>query len=80
MGLSPFDIIVRHQIYYKNINIGENNNGTTQYMKQQHQNNIFIDRKQCSFASSRGQPPADQLSITIILKTKTYHALDSYLY
>jgi hypothetical protein len=43
-----------------NINIAENNNGTTKYMKPQHQNNTFIDRKQCSLASSRGKPPAEQ--------------------
>jgi hypothetical protein len=39
-------------------------------MKPQHQNNTFIDRKQCSLASSRGQPLVEQSSITIILKTK----------
>jgi len=39
-------------------------------MKPQHQNNTFIDRKQCSLASLRGQPPAKQHSITIILKKK----------
>jgi hypothetical protein len=39
-------------------------------MKPQHQNNTFIDRKQCSLASSRGKPPAEQRSITIILKTR----------
>ena len=40
------------------------------YMEPQHQNNTFIDRKQCSLASSRGNPPIEQCSITIILKTK----------
>ena len=39
-------------------------------MKPQHQNNTFIDRKQCSLVFSRGQPPVEQSSITIILKTK----------
>jgi hypothetical protein len=39
-------------------------------MKPQHQNNTFIDRKQCSLASLRGKPPTEQHSITIILKTK----------
>jgi len=32
-------------------------------------NNTFIQRKQCSVASSRGQPPSEQRSIKIILKT-----------
>jgi hypothetical protein len=39
-------------------------------MKLQHQNNTFIDRKQCSLASSRRQPLAEQHSITIIPKKK----------
>jgi hypothetical protein len=73
---------VRYQIYYnsRNINTTENNNGTTQYMKPQDQNNTFIDRKQCSVASSRGKPPTEKFSITIILKTETSHALKSYLF
>jgi hypothetical protein len=32
-------------------------------------NNIFIQRKQCSLTSLRGQPPTKQSSITIISKT-----------
>jgi hypothetical protein len=43
-------------------------------------NNTFIERKQCSLASSRGKPPTEQSSITIILKTKISHASYSYLY
>ena len=39
-------------------------------MKQHHENNIFIDKKQFSLASSRGKPPIKKNSITIILKTK----------
>jgi hypothetical protein len=53
-----------------NGNTAENNNKTTNYMEPQHQNNTFIDRKQCSLASSRGKPPTEQSSITIILKTR----------
>jgi hypothetical protein len=41
-----------------NINVVENNNITTNYVEPQHQNNTFIDRKQCSLSSSRGKPPA----------------------
>jgi hypothetical protein len=73
---------VRYQIYYnrKNINIVENNSGTTQYMKPKHQNNTFIYRKQCSLASSRGKPPAEKCSITIILKKRLSNTSYSYLY
>jgi hypothetical protein len=39
-------------------------------MKPQHQNNTFIDTKQCSLVSLRGKPSAQQSSITIILKKK----------
>jgi hypothetical protein len=39
-------------------------------MEPQHQKYTFIDRKQGSLASSRGKPPAEQRSITIILKKK----------
>jgi hypothetical protein len=63
-----------------NENTTENNSRTANYMEPQHQINIFIDRKQSSLASSRGQPQVEKSSITIILKTKTSHALDSYLY
>jgi hypothetical protein len=45
-------------------------NGTTKYEKSNTRNNTFIQRKQCSLASSRGKPPAEQSSITIILKTR----------
>jgi hypothetical protein len=38
-------------------------------MKQQHQNNTFIDRKQGSLSSLREKHPAEKRSITIILKT-----------
>ena len=51
-----------------NKKIVEKKNETTQYMKPQHQNNTFIDRKQCSLASSRWKPLAEQCSITMILK------------
>jgi hypothetical protein len=43
-------------------------------------NNTFIERKQCSLASSRGKPPTEQSSITINLKTNISHASYSYLY
>jgi len=67
-------------IIAENKNTAEDNNETTQYMKPQHQNNTFIDRKQCSLSSSRGKPLVEKCSITIIIKTKTSHALNSYLY
>jgi hypothetical protein len=39
-------------------------------MKPQHQNNTFIDRKQCSLASSRRKPLVEKRFITIILKIR----------
>ena len=39
-------------------------------MKPQHQNNTFIDRKQCSLVSSRGKPLGEEIFITKNFKTK----------
>jgi hypothetical protein len=39
-------------------------------MKSHNQNNTFIDRKQFSLSSSRGKPPPEKSSITIILNSK----------
>jgi hypothetical protein len=43
-------------------------------------NDTFIQRKQRSLSSSRGQPLVEQSSNTIIINTKTSHASYSYLY
>jgi hypothetical protein len=56
-----------NKITKKNGNTTKNNSGTMNYMEPKHQNNRFIDRKQCSLASSRGTLLAEQRSITIIL-------------
>jgi hypothetical protein len=49
-------------------------------MEPKHQNYTLIDRKQCSLASLRGKPPAEKISITIIIQEKNSHTLYSYLY
>jgi hypothetical protein len=64
----------------ENINIAGNNNGTSKQMDPQHQNNMFIDRKQCSLASLRGKPLAEKSYITKILKTRPSYTFYSYLY
>ena len=43
-------------------------------------NNTFIQREQCSLASSWGKPIAERSSITIISQDNLYHASYSYLY
>jgi hypothetical protein len=66
-------------IIAENRNTSEINNRRTKYKEPKHQNNTLIDRKQCSLVALRGKPPTKQRSITIIVKKKTSHALDSYL-
>jgi hypothetical protein len=59
-------------MYYnmKKLEYSTDINGTTKYENNNTINNTFIQRKQCSLTSSRGQPAAKQSSILIILKTK----------
>jgi hypothetical protein len=75
--------LVRYQMYY---NYAETKILQQIPVEQQNienhntKNDTFIDRNPSSLASSRGKPPTEQSSITIILKTNLSHAFYSYLY